>query len=207
MRQTFGAVSPNAPLFFHDEHGRNRKLGSVKSDHVKSAKVMCRRCNDTRTQPFDQDWATLSAELERRSRSLSARNRIKLRQLFPGWANHAARNIHLYFVKLFGCRIAGEDVPLSIDPFANAIQNETICDGLSLIFCRDATHQVGRHAFVSAIQARYDGPTIVCAGWTYALDRFYVEVMWFKNLQSFQGIKGHWNPNNNGTMIKLISRE
>ena len=105
MRQTFGAVSPNAPLFFHSKDERNRKLGSVRSNRVKSEKVLCSRCNDTRTQPYDNDWATLSAELARRSRRVSSNNRIKLRRLFPGRANRAARNIHLYFVKLFGCRI------------------------------------------------------------------------------------------------------
>lgn len=207
LRQTFGPVSLEAPLFFHDDSVKNRKFGSVKSDLVKSAKVLCRRCNDTRTQPYDDDWATLSAELARRSRTVSKSSRIKLRRLFPGRSRKAARNIHLYFVKLFGCRIVGENIPMSIEPFAQAIQKETLCDGLSLIFCRDAMHKVGAHAFLSAIQARQVGTRIDCAGWTYALDRFYVEVMWFRNLRNFVGVKGHWRPDQNGTVIKLVARE
>lgn len=96
---------------------------------------------------------------------------------------------------------------MSIEPFAQAIQNETLCDGLSLNFCRDATHKVGTHIFLSAIQARLVGREIDCAGWTYALDRFYVEVMWFRNLRKFKGVKGHWRPDENGTVIKLVPRE
>ena len=207
LRQTFGAVSLSAPLYFRDGVGRSQRLGSVKSGRIKSEKVLCQRCNDTRTQPYDEDWATLSSALARRSTRVTGQNRIKLRQLFPGRARIAARNIHLYFVKLFGCRIVGEKVPINVEPFARAIQTESLCDGLSLIFCRDATNNAKRHIFLSAIQAKQVGSTIECAGWTYAVGRFFVEVMWFRHLRQFQGAKGHWRPDQNGTVIKLVARE
>ena len=207
LRQLFRSVSPNAPLYFHDSNFRNVKLGSVKSNRVKSERVLCKRCNDTLTQPYDQDWTTLSAVLHRRSRCISGRNRIRLQQYFPGRSRDAAKNIHLYFAKLFGCRIAGENVPMDITPFAHAIRTGTTCPGLSLIFCRDSTPTADTYAHMSEIHAVKRGNRIDVAGWTYLVDKFFVEVIWHRGPSRIIGIKGSWHPESNGTTIKLVPRE
>lgn len=207
LRQTFGSITPQTPVYFNSHDVRNRKLVSAKTKQVKSARVLCRRCNDTRTQSFDHDWSVLSAELARRAKRVSGDKRIKLRKLFPGRAREAALNIHLYFTKLFGCRIVSEKIPVPIEPFRVAIETNKPCEGLTMIFGRDATHQVGRHAHVSEIQAKLKNNRIVVAGWTYVLDRFFIEIMWFESLKSFGRVAGHWTPDNKGTIIKLMARE
>ena len=207
LRRLFGPVSPESPAYFHDSEGRSRRLGSVKSNYVKSDKVLCSHCNDTRTQPFDDDWSALSAELDRRTRFATRENRLKLKRIFPGRSREAALNIHLYFAKLFGCRIAGEELQIPISLFSEAVRTVSPCPGLALIFCRDAKKKVQRHAFISSIQAKVAGGIVETAGWTYSLDNFYVEIMWFRNFHTFVGVKGLWRPERNGTVIKVVARE
>lgn len=102
---------------------RNRHIGSLDAELLKSPGRICSHCNNTRTQPYDLAWDKLSAALRTRTPAIAPGDIVRLNRIFPYGTAREMRNVHLYFVKLFGCHIAGNPIPLDIGGFADAIMH------------------------------------------------------------------------------------
>ena len=83
---------------------------------------MCARCNNERTQPHDCAWETLSEHIRTSWRAIRLRGSVDLRAAFgePGGVANAL-NVHLYFLKLLGCKARQDGEPLPVDEFAACI--------------------------------------------------------------------------------------
>ena len=115
LRLFYGEISPKKPVFLHTEDMRNIPLHSAKTNKIKTEnKVLCRRCNDTRTAPYDESWSVLLKYLHSNWKLVKSNKRIRLQRVFPGRVKRNSLNIHLYFVKLFGCRIVDSQMPIDI---------------------------------------------------------------------------------------------
>jgi hypothetical protein len=98
------------------------QIGSIKrSDRLKSKALICQYCNSTRTQPHDKAWEKLSEYLRANHQLLKTRKHIRLDKVFPGSVKSSMLDVHLYFAKLFGCRIVEHRIPINITPFLEAI--------------------------------------------------------------------------------------
>jgi len=119
-----GKPSQQQPYFYHDMHKANRPVGSLDAKILKSPVRICAYCNNTRTQPHDRAWETMSDRL--RSRRLAVGQWVRCNRVFGHCTKHEMLNVHLFFLKLFGCMVAeakanGHDVPIDLDPFSSAI--------------------------------------------------------------------------------------
>lgn len=123
LRSAFGVPTQSNPLFLHDQQRRNRHIGSLDAELLKSPGRICSHCNNTRTQPYDLAWDKLSAALRTRTPAIAPGDIVRLNRIFPYGTAREMRNVHLYFVKLFGCHIAGNPIPLDIGGFADAIMH------------------------------------------------------------------------------------
>jgi hypothetical protein len=116
----FGHVSQNRPLYRHVASQRNVPVKGLNVDLLKSGGRLCAPCNNQRSQPFDRSWERLSAALRAKT-ALRPGDRIDLGKVFPGAVRKSMLNVHLYFVKLFGCIIAENSLPIDIHEFSQAI--------------------------------------------------------------------------------------
>lgn len=123
VRTRVPGLSRKRPVYGQQGRATNIPIGSASSRNLKFKKSICRRCNDTLTQPYDEAWQTLSAHLHGRWRGIAAARRFDLSKPFPGRTRAAALNVHLYFVKLFGCLIVEGNVPIDLKPFSYALLN------------------------------------------------------------------------------------
>ena len=119
-----GRPTQEEPFYYHDLHKANRPVGSLDAKILKSPVRICAFCNNTRTQPHDRAWEHLSDRL--RSRRLKIGLGVRANRVFPHFTKREMLNVHLFFVKLFGCMLAearanGFDLPIDIDPFSRAI--------------------------------------------------------------------------------------
>lgn len=114
-------------------HGRGKqfteaKLNYLRSDdrvvvlqgpdsaHVKYDGVLCAKCNNTRSQPYDRAYDSFIEFTESAREELLARRQFDFERVFgQSWREHQ-KDLYKYFVKAFGCRLvhAGETVP---EPF------------------------------------------------------------------------------------------
>jgi hypothetical protein len=121
-----GPPTQAEPFYYHDLHKANRPVGSLDAKILKSPVRICAYCNNTRTQPHDRAWEQMSDCL--RSRQLKVGQWIRANSIFQHFTKHEMTNVHLYFVKLFGCMIAeakanGYNVPIDIERFSQAIMS------------------------------------------------------------------------------------
>jgi hypothetical protein len=77
---------------------------------------MCARCNDTRSQPFDRAWDTLTHFLVDNEQTILARQEIDLRSVFRSAWRDGSANVARYVVKHLTCRMVQElPGPIQLD--------------------------------------------------------------------------------------------
>ncbi|MCH9808091.1 MAG: hypothetical protein K0U74_10180 [Alphaproteobacteria bacterium] len=183
--------SQEHPLYFHDLERQNKPVKSLDAKILKAPKFICHDCNTTRTQPHDRAWEQMSERL-RRCR-LEVGHWVRANRIFTYEPRRQMIDVHLFFIKLFGCMLTeatanGYDVPIDIAPFSEAIMTGRphpevllqfgICDGI-----------VGRtdlHCWKTDEEA-------VIAGWLYQLDRIAVSVV-FAQAGRWEPSADFWHP-------------
>lgn len=120
LREVFGDIGPGSEVYWHDSKGRtNFRLRSPKANLLMSPGRICAECNNRRTQPHDTSWETLSRAL--RAEIAPGATTYRAQRAFPYDTRRHLLNVHLYFAKLFGCTVVGENAPLDHAGLARAI--------------------------------------------------------------------------------------
>lgn len=95
--------------------GDDRVLRTIRS-HRKSKDVLfglvlCKRCNDTRSQPFDRAYDTYAAHVSRHITQLWRARGIRLDHVYGEDWERQTKNLARYFAKHFGCLIVENGFP------------------------------------------------------------------------------------------------
>ena len=195
MKDVFGQPSQSAPLRYHDKTKKNIPIGSLRNKHLKSPSLICSNCNNARTQPYDIAWEKLSKALRSRDPIPAAAGRIRANRIFNYDTRKQMLNVHLYFVKLFGCHIVESKIPINISTFSNAILNNKAhpCVYLKFGYCN--TGPFGRHVGMSDIETAQtvDGKCAF-ATWFYEVANLAVNVMYAEDSENRQGLINAWHP-------------
>jgi hypothetical protein len=104
LLSVLGKPTQAEPFYYHDLHKANRPVGSLDAKILKSPVRICAYCNNTRTQPHDRAWERMSDRL--RSRRLAVGHSVRCNRIFGYLTKREMLNVHLFFVKLFGCMLA-----------------------------------------------------------------------------------------------------
>ena len=114
-------------------------------------------------------------------------------------------NVHLFFVKLFGCMLAeakanGFDVPIEISPFSTAIMSDRPHAEVHLQFGRD-DGIIGR----SNLHCWKTNPDrSVLTAWLYELDRIAVSVMYVQ-AGRFEHRRDLWHPRTSSKRFQIAN--
>jgi hypothetical protein len=202
LRSIFGHVSQQDPLFLHTDLRRNRLVKGLKADTLKSRARICRPCNNQRTQAHDFSWEKLSNYLRSQGRNLKTNERIGLHKVFPGKVKEAMLNVHLYFVKVFGCQMVEHQVPIDIAPFSQAILQGTAHPNIHLAFCSpfDGTPKTAGYTDIHVIKKN---GSVVFAVWLYYLDRFSIRIMYAEPGERRAGLVNSWHPSSIKKYIRI----
>lgn len=199
LKDLFGTPSQQDPLYFHANARpgkparRNVPIGSLKSDALKYTHRICLACNSSRTQPYDRAWAYASAELRSNVLRLSDRDSFRSNWLFPYETRHGMCNLHLYFVKLFGCQIVEGGIPIDIASFAKAILEGRPHPNLFLAFGHLSNLPVAV-AGGTDVHADLLNGQVAFASWIYQVGDLCVNVMYAVPGEHRQGLQVAWHP-------------
>ena len=197
LKSEFGKVTQKLPIYLSSDAKRNVKVNSIKkSEALKFSSLLCPNCNNSRSQPFDNAWLAVSENLRARS-SLKEGSIIKLEKIFPGSVKIGMLNVHLYFVKIFGCAIQEFGIPLNIEDFSRAILNGTSHPKVHISFGASNGLETG---LTNMETANLDGQCVF-ATWFYLVGRLAVNVMYAEPTEKRQGLICSWHPT---TVIKRI---
>ena len=114
-------------------------------------------------------------------------------------------NVHLYFVKVFGCHIAGNNIPLDISGFANAIMNQTAHPGVYLKFGCGRMF-AGRPTIGMSdmwLDPPSPGRSSTLATWFYDIEAVSINVMFAVGGEELQKLVGVWHPRKGTTRLTM----
>jgi len=81
-------------------------LRSWRSDAVKFGRVLCRSCNNVRSQPFDEAYDVYAEFIQSNTARLSRATSIDWQEVYGADWQKSARLLGCYAVKSFGCWLA-----------------------------------------------------------------------------------------------------
>lgn len=194
LRMRFGSPSQAKPLFYHSSDRSNIPIGSLNNWRLKSPAKICAYCNNTRTQPYDLAWENLSAALKSRVGELEIGQKIKADRIFSYNTRNAMLNVHLYFVKLFGCVISAADTPIEIEPFSNALLNVKNHPNIYLRIGLDKLSNTPQGVALSEITAQNSDNKTKVAAWFYQIGEVVVNVMFVLDGWKCEGLLDAWHP-------------
>jgi len=204
IKSRLGGVSPSSPVYMHTKEKRNRKVGGLKSDKLKSDVPMCAKCNNQRTQPYDNAWEQLSKYLCMRNPPIQCGYKIRLQRVFPGNVKSSMLDVHLFFVKGFGFKIVEGNAPIDIGPFADALLQRQPHPSLHIAICPqlDPRLQILGQSELYANDDIRTGRS-VSASWLYYLDRVTVRVMYIEPSLQTRRFQGTWHPTNVTKILRI----
>lgn len=202
MRAIFGHITQSAPVYINSASRRNVPLKGVNANILKSEAPICAHCNNQRTQPYDRAWEILSKHM-RSKKKVDGGERIDLGKIFPGSVHRSMLNVHLFFVKLFGCLIFGNAIPIDISQFASAITNDSPHPNIYLAISSYTDGINSATAGYSDMSTAQLGGRVVYATWSYILDKFSVRVMYAEPSEHRKGLIDSWHPTSISKCIRV----
>jgi len=92
-----GKIEKGEEVYFHyDEGKKNIPVKSYKNTRLTFNKIICNKCNEALTQPFDNEFLLFIERLQNSKNLIIARNKFSLTPFNK-------TNLALYFIKIFGC--------------------------------------------------------------------------------------------------------
>lgn len=206
MKIHMGPITSSAPLFRRKKGERPLIVQGARADALTFDVPMCSPCNNVRSQPYDLSWQSLSEAMARRWDECPTVGRLWLSEAPMLDAQETRRNVHLFFLKIFGCRAIETDAPVDTQVIAQHLVEGTSHPGFFLVF--------GRHPGVEkSDQFALDMPMMVGA---YADDRphavfgFYivgrlvVEMIYYLGgTPLVRALPGMWHPCDRSKTIKF----
>ena len=204
IQSRLGGVSPNNPIFIHTKEHRNRREAGIKSRKLKFDVPMCAPCNNERTQPYDMAWERLSTYLCSRNPPIQYGDKIRLHRVFPGSVKSSMLDVHLFFVKGFGCKIVEGDAPIDLKPFAKALLRRQPHPSLYIAICPqlDSRIDILGHSELYANNDVRTGRSI-SASWLYYLDLVTVRIMYIDPSRQTGEIVDTWHPTNVTKIMRI----
>jgi hypothetical protein len=190
LRDVLGKPTQAAPFYFHKPGLQGKAVGSLNADILKSSAPMCAHCNNARTQPHDLAWEAMSRRFTTRPKPLKKGQFVRGNKIFPYATRRKMRRMHLFFVKTLGCVIveAGDQAPIDIAPFSNAIMKGGTHPEVYLQFCcGDGT--IGRHFDCIRLNGGH-----VFAVLTYRIKYVTVNIFYAQEGGGWENLDKTWHP-------------
>lgn len=103
-------------------------------------------------------------------------------------------NVHLFFVKLFGCQITESEIPIDIKSFSEAILNQRIHPNIYLSFkYRKQTITIAENSNVDVFINEVTNE-VAFATWLYCTGNLVVNIMYALPDEKREGLKSAWHP-------------
>ncbi|MFM0644528.1 hypothetical protein PQR14_09360 [Paraburkholderia bryophila] len=193
LKDLFGNVTQQKPLYHSGARGRNKRLQSTNSKLVK-LRVLCAQCNSSRTQRLDRAWDGFMEYLNNNEHSLNTGSVIRFNRACGYRAREKMLNLHLYAVKLFGCVAAEHSIPLDLSGMADAIKHRRPYRKVYLGLGKRTWLKSLAVAGPSDVEADLDGDKCVFAVWFLTIGKWEFQFIYAVSGQQREGLADTWNP-------------
>lgn len=203
IRSVFGQLNERHPLLFHDPNHNPTKVYGIGNNRLRFKAKICANCNNKRTQPHDYAWEDLSAYLRSNPNLLKPNATIRLHKAFPGKVSRSMLNVHLFFLKLFGCLIKQYNIPIPLTQFSKAILNGTAHPNIWISFGTGLKIGSIKHVSCSQVATYGQHGRIKYASWFYSVDNISANVIYAEHGQYRKGLIRAWHPKSVGKRLQM----
>jgi len=209
IRGYFGNISKERPLYKHTDAtdtSINYRINSTKSNILKLKSSICQKCNNQLTQLYDCAWEILSRYLQAEWPTIVKKGHFSFSNVFTEDTRRYALRTHLYFVKLFGCKILEEKVPINTGRLSEALIFEKPHSQVFLTFANAPEIPVDddQIIFSSRIQfGNYDSCLPDIALWTYMLHPVSIRISYLSRSSPHEYRSRAWHPSQPSTQVRL----
>jgi len=121
-----------------------KEIHGAKSDLLKYEEVLCSKCNNTNSQPFDKAYEKFIDYIDQNKAEILYKRCIDFYKVYGDNFEKEQRNLYKYFVKSFGCRLSyfGHYIPrdmielLDLDSFQTGLRLNFSINEDKLLFGR-----------------------------------------------------------------------
>ena len=200
LKKLYPNISQQQPLYHRRNGIKQKSIGCIKSNRLKFDTLICARCNNETTQPYDIAWSKLSNYIQDNWYDISTLNRINLQNIFDN-VNSSMIKVQLFFTKIFGCYIKEYSVPIQLSSFSESLLNCQEHQSLYLSFRKSEIETKGNYAALSDIEIYYNKNIIYYAHMFYTLGQLTVDLIYAPNAEIID-LNGAIKPNGitNGTI-------
>ena len=200
----FGDISQNKPIYFHNDEKRNVKIGSAKSKIFTSKALICKKCNNELSQPYDKAWEKLSSYLRDNWHIIKKSKKLNLSKIFPGEVRRQSINIQLFFVKLFGCRVAEHEIPINLSGFSASLINSESNKDIFLVFGETPVNlKAKKYICLTPVHCLDNKKESLGAIWIYTIGDVSIKVMYSPIVKKGNALGNAWHPFNKSKIMKL----
>jgi hypothetical protein len=195
-------------LYRHSANRRNEIIQGPGSERLTLGAPMCALCNNTLTQPHDRAWDALRDHLLADWPAIVAAGEFDLRSIYSTDWVLRAMELHLYFLKVLGCVIVEQRIPIPIEPLRNALLSGSAHPCMYLVFsdshplnCSTPRRMMGpedMHAMVD----RESGVAHM-AYWRYTLQPVSVRICFVAPEFPDRPILAAWRPLAANSVVRL----
>lgn len=192
----------NGPVYLSTDKQRNRKIQGFNSDKLKSDAKLCAYCNNQRTQPHDLAYDRLCSFLK--LKQIQTNERIDLKEIFPDTIHASMLNVHLYFIKKFGCEIIANNIPIDIKPFSEAILQNKPHDKVYIAICPGFPMYPGPgNTNLEMDLDPYTGKVVFAVWYNVPSEPFSIRIVFSEPNQHRNGLHNVWHPSKVSRYIKV----
>ena len=131
---------------------------------------------------------------------------VRLDRAFPGSVSKSMLNVHLFFVKQFGCRIVENNISINIEPFAQSIVQSIPHPRVWLSFGTGLHYPSMKHVGCSPVEAVQLADRVAYASWFYVVDKVAVNVMYSEPGEQRRGLVHAWHPSINSKHVHIVGQ-
>jgi hypothetical protein len=111
-------------------------------------------------------------------------------------------DVHLFFVKMFGCIIAEHNIPINLAEFSNALLRREAHPNLWLGFGVLKRWNKNK-AIITPIKALNANESIEFANWHYMLRKVFVDIVFSQHRKYLQVANDAWHPKISSKILHL----
>lgn len=183
----------------------NKPIGSAKAKALQFTKSLCAACNSKRTQRYDLAWQRLSEYARLDWRAIRRRGSLDMKTCFGSAFAESALDVHLYFLKLFGCKVVQDGEPLDVARFVECILDRAPHPDVSLYIANSASRAPGVIAFESDVYKVWHQPENRLDGalWGYSIPPIAVKVCYIRDGVPLYCRGRPWHPSRRKRFVRF----
>lgn len=197
----FRNVTQAAPIFLQKEKTKNLPVGSFRSEKLKHSAKICAKCNNSLTQPHDNAWQSLLGAMRAHNPKLEPGAAFRAHRAFPNYTHRNLLQVHLFFLKAFGCMIKSGDINIPLAPFANAILRGRAHPNVYLKFGSGIYDKVAGVTDMWTLSL--ESGEVVYATWIYRVGRISVNLVFAREGEKREGLVGAWHPRQGTAKLRI----